>query len=136
MAVNYRSLLQRLMEELVKDEEAAASERQRQKEAEAAEAREKAKQEREAKKQEALERSRQRREADPTYFERRKVAEITTSTFTDSNNVAQETLVDESTEKKKVEEVDEEQHEEKDGDEPDDPFRSYKNKSRSRIFVR
>ena len=67
--VNYRSLLKRLMVELVADENKAVAQRTSELEQKAFDVREEAKRAREEKKREALERSKQR-QADPEYFKR------------------------------------------------------------------
>lgn len=120
-------MLQRLMVELVADENAAVEQKTKAIDEEAAVVREKAKAERELKKQEALERSRQR-QADPEYFKKR--VEV------NEEGVA-------AKEKAKLEisemaaEPVEEAGDNSDGDvQNDDPFRTYTKKSKNRIFVK
>ena len=134
---NYRTMLQRLMIELVKEEEEKQAEKMRAKEQEANEAREKAKREREAKKAEALERSRQRREADPEYFQRRQqvvqtqsdvLLNVTGQKESEGENVAKGPL---------VEEIGGEEDSNGNGEERElDPFRAYKPSGRNRVFVK
>mmetsp|Transcript_26916 Transcript_26916/g.45434 ORF Transcript_26916/g.45434 Transcript_26916/m.45434 type:complete len:190 (-) Transcript_26916:1523-2092(-) len=117
--VNFRTMLKRLMVELVKDEEEKAIVKEKESKEKMETALEKSKRIREEKKQAALERSRQR-QADPEYF--KKISD---------NNV------------KPVKEVsapvtgDDEQ----DQDEPEssgevDPFQTFVPKGRSKIFIR
>jgi hypothetical protein len=73
--VNYRTMLKRLMVELVADENQAVAQKTVELEQKASDAREEAKRVREEKKREALERSKQR-QADPEYFKR--LAELNT----------------------------------------------------------
>ncbi|CAE7821321.1 unnamed protein product, partial [Symbiodinium microadriaticum] len=73
--VNYRTMLKRLMVELVKDEEIAAAEKVKVIEEKMETDMEKSKRIREEKKREALERSRQR-QADPNYFKQRAEANV------------------------------------------------------------
>lgn len=120
--VNFKSLLQRLMVELVKDEAQKDAEKIESTTMAATAARDAAKAERERKKAEALERSRQR-QANPDYFAKKGEA-----------NVEGAVLREKSREEASVAtEVEEETV-----DEPvnDDPFRTYTSKSKNKIFVR
>lgn len=120
--VNFRTMLKRLMVELVKDEEQKAIVKEKESKEKMETSIEKSKRIREEKKQAALERSKQR-QTDPEYF--KKIAE---------NNV------------KPVKETptipgDQEQNEE-DEEEPHqelsevDPFQTFAPKGRSKIFIR
>ena len=128
--VNFKSLLQRLMTELVAEEAKSAELRSQVVADETASKLEQAKLEREKKKQEALERSRQR-QADPDYFKRR--AQQNEEASTQANKVDDKSV-------ECVAEVGGEGLEEKDDvfsdDEGNDPFRTYKSKSRSKVFVK
>lgn len=110
-------MLQRLMVELVKEEEALAADRLKQKELENLQLREKAKEERERKKQEALEKSRQRREQDPDYLKKKAVVP----------DIPKDVVTN-------VEQVDE--NEGVASDVADDVFRAYKNNARGKVFVK
>ena len=123
--VNFKSLLQRLMVELVADENAAIEEKTKQIDDQAAAQREKAKQEREQKKAEALERSRQR-QADPDYFKKRV-------------EVNEEGVAAKEKAKIEIREMVAEPAQEEESDDEvrnDDPFRTYTKKSKNRIFVK
>lgn len=111
--VNFRTMLQRLMVELVREEDEASQQRGQQKQAAVLSAVEEAKRLRELKKQEALERSRQR-QANPAYFQQR----------ADLNVPPPKALV-------AADEVEEDSEEHT----SDDPFRSYKSSARPKVFV-
>jgi hypothetical protein len=117
--VNYRTMLRRLMVELVKDEENVAIEKATASAEKMETEMEKSRRIREEKKREALERSKQR-QADPEYFKKRADA-----------NVKPEPVAS-------AEPVDEGSDDDKDDDEkgPSNPFESYPSKGRSKIFVR
>ena len=108
------------MVELVKDEEKAAQQRGEEKREQTLSAVDEAKRLREQKKLEALERSRQR-QANPEYFKQK--AEL--------NQAPKPKLV-------AVEAAEDVEEEEEGPEEPqdDDPFRSYKPKGRSKVFVK
>jgi len=120
---NYRSMLQRLMLELVNEQEQQNQQRLAETEAKQKAERDRLKEEREQRKQEALERSQKRREQDPEYFTKRKeaAAEIQEST----------TEIDPPI----IEEQKEEEHKDTSSAEID-PFRAYQPKGRSKIFVK
>eukprot|EP01031_Cornospumella_fuschlensis_P032231 gene32231-38984_t len=122
--VNFRSLLQRLMVELVKDEEKLAAEKFAAQEALALAKREEAKKERERKKAEALERSKQR-QANPEYLEVRKQANAELEQRSKVHVVAEEAAAEEE----------KEEEEERDNT-PVDPFRIVNTKTRNKIFVK
>jgi len=124
-------MLQRLMVELVKDEQMQAEETLKQKEDAAAKLREQLKQERELKKQEALERSRQRRLLDPDYFQKKteenaKIVEV--KALEESSQSPSPALEDEEDEQTSSSLSD--------NTDADDVFRAYKSSSRGRIFVK
>ena len=119
--VNYKTMLKRLMVELVKDEEVEAAQKAKIVEEKMETEMEKSKRLREEKKKEALERSRQR-QADPNYFRQRAEANII---------------------QKRVDEPVGATNEDEDDDEDDEPeenssnpFETYRPKGRSKIFVR
>ncbi|RYG69272.1 hypothetical protein EON64_03145 [archaeon] len=124
--VNFRSMLQRLMVELVKDEEQRAAQRLEAQEAEAAARREEAKRERERKKAEALERSKQR-QANPDYLELRRQANAELEQKNKVRVIGEEGAGDG--------EVVEDEEEVKDST-PIDPFRIVNSKTRNKIFVK
>jgi hypothetical protein len=135
---NYRTMLQRLMIELVKEDEAKQQERLKQKELEAAEAREKAKQEREARKAEALERSRQRREADPEYFQRRQQTQSkdllnVTGAGTESG---QQEVKRDGPLVQEINVADDDDNQNSSEPKELDPFRAYKPTGRNRVYVK
>lgn len=117
--INFRTLLQRLMVELVKDEELAAQQRGEEKREQTLSAVDEAKRLRDQKKQEALERSRQR-QANPEYFKQK----------------AERNQAPAVAEIVPAENVEEGEEEDKGESQEDDPFRSYKPKGRSKIFVK
>mmetsp|Transcript_20413 Transcript_20413/g.45437 ORF Transcript_20413/g.45437 Transcript_20413/m.45437 type:complete len:177 (-) Transcript_20413:129-659(-) len=124
---NYKSLLQRLMVELVKEENETAEQNTTRVVDEAAAARERAKEERDLKKREALERS-QARQADPEYFARRAAT---------NEQAAQETKA-KAAAAAAVEELEvqgEGGDDEEEEEEEANPFRTTK-KGRSKIFVK
>lgn len=125
--VNFKSLLQRLMVELVAEESRNTEQRTKAVVDDAAAKMELAKQERERKKLEALERSKQR-QADPEYFKRR----------TEQNEQAAAAREKAKEEAAALETVTAEDstNEPEGEDAADDPFRSYKNKGRSKVFVK
>ena len=128
--VQFKTLLQRLMVELVKDKEKLEEEKVMAAQESAQAVRDAAKAEREEKKRLALEKSKAR-QADPNYFANR-VA---------SNEAAKQKqkAVDEA---KKIVDLDARvDGDEEEGEaalvaEADDPFRSYQSKSRSKIFIK
>jgi hypothetical protein len=125
--VNFKIMLQRLMVELVAEENAQAEIKTKAVD-DAAAAREAAKQERELKKQEALERSRLR-QADPDYFKKRvEVNEEAAKKKADelAAALAQEIAASQQNE----------EEEEEDDADNDDPFRSITKKSKNKIFVK
>lgn len=126
--INFRSLLQRLMQELVADEEKKADEKISQAVDEASREREKAKELRELRKKEALERSKQR-QSDPNYFQQRKELNEEKLSVKSTQVAPSETI-------SKSDSADDATEECSEMSSQDDPFRSYKNKSRSKIFVR
>lgn len=119
--VNFRTMLKRLMVELVKDEEEKAVVKEKQSREKMETAIEKSKRIREEKKQAALERSRQR-QADPEYF--KKIAD---------NNVkaVKEVPVAES-----GGDDDQQDQEEREDSGEVDPFQTFTPKGRSKIFIR
>lgn len=124
--VNFKALLQRLMVELVADENAAVEQKTKAIEDQAAEAREKAKQERELKKAEALERSKQR-QADPSYFKKR--VEV------NEEGVAAKEKAKIELQELPVEIVEDGEESEEDA-QNDDLFRTYKKKTKSKVYVK
>jgi hypothetical protein len=119
--INYRTMLQRLMVELVKDEEVVAAEKALEQTQRLETEIEKSKRIREEKKREALERSKQR-QSDPNYFAQR----------IDANSQA--------TQPKPETLVEQEDPTEEDSQEEDvvasSPFDSFPKKGRSKIFVK
>ena len=118
-------MLQRLMVELVKDEEKKDAVKIEAAAVAANEARDAAKAERERKKAEALERSKQR-QSNPEYFAQKGIANtegaaIKAKRLEESASIPVETVDEEPP----VEEV-----------KDDDPFRSYTSKSKNKIFVK
>lgn len=126
---NYRSLLQRLMVELVKEQDHLNQLRVAELEAKQKEGRDKFKEERERRKQEALERSQKRRENDPDYFTKRK--ESAAVLVQDDLNATTT-----SSQQQPCETVEEEEEEPETIPVSTDPFRSYQPKSRSKVFVK
>jgi hypothetical protein len=125
--VNFRSLLQRLMTELVKEEEIKAATQLTEQEAIAAIKRDEAKRERERKKTEALERSKLR-QADPAYLEAKKKTTIqSVSAIEALGDAAKDEPMTSQTEADTTIELEREQV---------DVFRSYQSKSRNKIFVK
>lgn len=84
--VNYRSMLKRLMVELVNDEEKLAAEKARVNQENIETEIERSKRIREEKKREALERSKQRQASDPNYFAKRAEANLNATTKTQPNS--------------------------------------------------
>lgn len=124
--MNFKSLLQRLMVELVAEERQATEIKTKAIVDETAVKLEQAKQERERKKLEALERSKQR-QADPEYFKRR----------TEQNEEAAAAKAKAQAEIEALPAVPaEEEEDEQEDDKNDDPFRTYKSKGRSKVFVK
>jgi hypothetical protein len=126
--VNFKIMLQRLMVELVAEENAQAEIKTKAVVDDAAAAREAAKQERELKKQEALERSRLR-QADPDYFKKRvELNEDAAKKKADelAAALAQEIAASQQNEEEEVE----------DDADNNDPFRSITKKSKNKIFVK
>mmetsp|Transcript_4763 Transcript_4763/g.7230 ORF Transcript_4763/g.7230 Transcript_4763/m.7230 type:complete len:162 (-) Transcript_4763:122-607(-) len=120
--VNYRTMLKRLMVELVKDEEDKANEKVKVISQERETEMEKSKRIREEKKREALERSRQR-QSDPNYF--KKIAELNKKPEKAEDN--NETTAD----------TQETEEDEEDNDHtPSNPFDTFPKKGRSKIYVR
>lgn len=117
-------MLQRLMVELVKDEEVIATEKARQQTQQLETEIEKSKRIREEKKREALERSKQR-QSDPNYFAQR----------VEANSQANQPK---STPVEKDQSSGEDHQEEDEEDEVivSGPFDSYPKKGRSKIFVK
>lgn len=127
--ISFRSLLQRLMKELIKDEEEEAVRRLAEKEAQRNEDRERAKKERETKKLEALERAKLRREqagGEQIYFESRKIESQTTSESMKKDSAVSE-ISNQNDDTATTEELDNNET---------DPFRTYTSKSRPKVFVR
>jgi hypothetical protein len=122
---NYRSLLQRLMVELVKEQDQLNQLRVAEMEAKQKEQRDKLKEKRERRKLEALERFQKRRENDPDYFEKRKESAAL------SHDLKNTTIASEE-QSQPYEENDVSESAPVDSD----PFRSYQPKSRSKIFVK
>lgn len=121
--INHKSLLQRLVQELVKFETQAASQKVETDAIKVRETFDAEKKLREQRKAEALERSRLR-QADPDYFSKR----------TEMNKEGKETL--DSKKSEPVTPIGENDESEENDDEDDtDPFRTAK-KSRSKIFVK
>lgn len=120
--VNFRTMLKRLMVELVKDEGERAVTKEQESKVKMETAMEASKRIREEKKQIALERSRQR-QADPEYF--KKIVD---------NNV-KPVKEEQSAEESEGLEREEEQEEEEEQAEVD-PFRSFVPKGRAKIFIR
>ena len=120
--VNYKSLLQRLIKELVKDEDTMYSKKEAELETTQQQLRKNARLLREQKKAEALERSKARQN-DPEYFKKKNEANQAKSTS-------------ESTEPQTSLEVEESNEEEDVQAHNDDPFRSFPSKQRSKIFVK
>lgn len=123
--VTFKTLLQRLMVELVKDEAEKDNARIEAATTAANEVRDAAKAERERKKAEALERSRQR-QANPEYFAQKGVANtegvaMKAKKLEEAANVPVETTEEEPADESAI---------------SDDPFRSYASKSKNKIFVK
>jgi hypothetical protein len=118
--VNFRTMLKRLMVELVKDEEEKAIVKEQESKQKMETALEKSKRIREEKKQAALERSRQR-QADPEYF--KKIAD---------NNV--KPVKEAATEPPVLSDGEDEEEEEAQAEV--DPFQTFVPKGRSKIFIR
>lgn len=119
---NYRTMLQRLMVELVKEEEALVAAKYQAIEDEKQRQRDEAKRERERKKQEALERSKQRQASNPNYFQQKQeVIEVPKPTI-------QEEIT--PTEDEETNPFD------NNSSDDNDPFRTYKSSQRNRIFVK
>jgi uncharacterized protein YdiU (UPF0061 family) len=128
--VNFKAMLQRLMTELVAEESREAELKTKAADEAVAAKFEAAKQERERKKQEALERSRQR-QADPEYFKKR----------TEENEALaakEKARVEAVAALEAQQSVQEDEGEGSDGESGDanDPFRTYKSKGRSKVFVK
>jgi hypothetical protein len=123
--VNFRSLLQRMMTELVKDKQLKDEERSSKSLSDANEKRDTAKEDRERKKLEALERSKQRQQA-KGYFDQRVEAN------TNAKLAAEQKLKNqiENTFEVTVDEEEEETVKEI------DPFRSFTSKSKNKLFIR
>lgn len=130
VAINFRSLLQRLMVELVAEENKLHENKVESAVNEANTAREAAKAEREKRKLEALERSKQR-QANPEYFAQRSSA--------NAEAAARKAEKEKRDAELEVVSADEEEEEGGGGSanvHDDDPFRSYVSKSKNKIFVR
>jgi len=139
----FRTLLQRLMTELVSDkgkrDEASCAAAQ----ADTRAKQDLAKEAREARKLLALERSQQRQQADPNYFKKREEANESGKNAAEEKRVAKATAAAAAAAAAGVEGSDqlanEEEEEEKGEGGPiseADPFRSYVDKSRSKIYIR
>jgi len=118
-SVNYRSLLERLVRELVKDEEKQTVEKNNKIEEEKRKERELAKQIRDEKKREAIEKSK-KRQMDPNYFQ--KISQANVKPEPVESTASSEQVQDEVILENEV--VNEE-----------DPFR-ISNKQRNKIFVK
>lgn len=124
--VNFKSLLQRLMVELVAEENAVVEKKTKAIDDAAAAAREAAKAERERKKAEALERSKAR-QANPEYFKQR--VEVNEEGMAAKEKAKQEL--------KELPVETFEEGEESEGEaQSDDPFRTYTKKNKNKIFVK
>jgi hypothetical protein len=128
---NYQSMLQRLIVELVNEEEHAQMERAKVVNDERQRERDAAKRERELRKAEAQERSRLRREQDPAYFARRQV--LPTPVSVESATSVNEPMRDCMSLVQEVDNVDEKENS---VEQEVDIFRAYKPTSSSRIFVK
>jgi hypothetical protein len=117
--VNFRTMLKRLMVELVKDQENIAIVKEQESKVKMESALEKSKRIREEKKQAALERSKQR-QADPNYFKQISENNIKPQKEESPNVTSQE---DEEDEEDAVVEV-------------EDPFQTFVPKGRSKLFIR
>jgi hypothetical protein len=126
--VNFKSLLQRLMVELVAEERTNTETKTKAVTDETAAKLEAAKQERDRKKQEALERSRQR-QADPEYFRRR------SEQNEEAAAARAKTASESATAGTAIEPADEEEQQSEESHN-DDPFRTYKSKGKSKVFVK
>ena len=124
--VNFKALLQRLMVELVADENAAVEQKTKAIDDAAAAAREAAKADRERKKAEALERSKAR-QANPDYFKQR--VEV------NEEGVAAKEKAKQELKELPIECVEEGDVSDGEG-QSDDPFRTYTKKSKNKIFVK
>mmetsp|Transcript_2576 Transcript_2576/g.4534 ORF Transcript_2576/g.4534 Transcript_2576/m.4534 type:complete len:174 (-) Transcript_2576:92-613(-) len=135
--VNFRSMLQRLMVELVAEEKAQTEQKTETLCNEANAVRDAAKTEREKKKQEALERSKQR-QADASYFARR----AESNEEAKSKKAAQEAqalataLEREEAEGGQSSDPFSEDQDGVENDDDDDPFRTVPKKGRQKIFVK
>lgn len=116
--VNFRSMLKRLMVELVKDEENQAVAKEQESKVRTESAMEQSKRIREEKKRAAMERSKQR-QADPDYF--KKISENNVKVVVESSSEAEAAAAEE------VEDV---------TDVDADPFQTFKPKGRAKIFIR
>jgi hypothetical protein len=132
--VNFKTMLQRLMVELVAEEAAEAEERTNRALREKMAADEELKRERDRKKAEALERSRQR-QANPEYFKQKTAL---------NQKPQQETSADghdpsadqPSASNEAIAAAEEDERDEDDAGKNADPFRSYSSKTRSKVFVK
>jgi hypothetical protein len=120
---NHRTLLQRLMVELVKEDEAAASQALQAKDLENQRRREALKLEREMKKQEAIQRSQLRRKEDPNYFANRNEVPSNGLVVAEVQIPAEEEEESSVTENQKC-------------SSPNDVFRSYQETKRSKIYIK
>lgn len=121
--INHKALLQRLIQELVRDESLKAEEKVNADASKLHEERDAEKRLREQRKQEALERSRAR-QSDPAYFQR--ISEL--------SKEGKEVLDAKKAEAPAAAEEDEKDIAE--GGAGDDPFRATGKKTRSKVFVR
>ncbi len=138
---NYKTMLQRLMIELVKEEEELAKQRVLTKEEEYIRSREQAKAEREKKKQEALLRSQARQQSDPNYFANRKAVSSTSSDLKNIVDSTSATSDNSQSNGNKIEVIDNGENDEdpfKDNNKnnDDDIFRAYKPSGRTKVFVK
>jgi len=124
-AINHKSLLQRLVQELVAQESQAAQSKVDSDAARIHEQCEAGKAQREQRKAEALERSRQR-QADPSYFAKRAEANVAGKEELDAKKAGGGA---DSTD-------DKEEEEEEEDVTADDPFRTTKAKGKNKIVVR
>lgn len=127
--VNFRSLLQRMMTELVKDKQQTDEERSSRALSSATVQRDAAKEEREKKKLEAIERSKQRQQA-KGYFDQRVEANTTAKNAAEEKLKNQQVTAVESTDDATFDE------EEDEAEEEIDPFRSFTSKSKNKLFIR
>ena len=124
--INYRTMLQRLMIELIKDEENLAAEKARLSQERIETEIEKSKRIREEKKREALERSKQR-QTNPNYFTQRVEANSTSKADPINSNSNSTVVVEDLSSNENESEVEVINQ---------NPFESFPKKTRSKIYVK